>query len=158
MSRKIEKRLAENPAVEHVRSTNRQGLSIVFVDLYDTTRNAEAIWQDLDNKLAAMTDLPTVAGAMLRPRLDKDFGDTVAVMLTISSPPVADFEVDRRAAAISRADPHGRSPGPPDRRSRRPAVQRRPGPPLDGRPGPGRVGWRGRASTTSARAGSPRTA
>ena len=92
--------MPKNPAVEHVRSTNRQGLSIVFVDLYDTTRNAEAIWQDLDNKLAAMTDLPTVAGAMIRPKLDKDFGDTVAVMLTISSPPVADFEIDRRAAVV----------------------------------------------------------
>lgn len=119
VSRKIEKRLAENPAVEHVRSTNRQGLSIVFVDLYDTTRNAEAIWQDLDNKLAAMTDLPEVGGAMVRPRLDKDFGDTVAVMLTLASPPVSDFEIDRRAEALAgpiRAARAARAPGFRDRR------------------------------------------
>ena len=58
VSRKIEKKMTENPAVEHVRSLSRQGLSAVFVDLYDTTQNAEAVWQDLDNKLASMTDLP----------------------------------------------------------------------------------------------------
>ena len=119
VSRKIEQRLAENPAVEHVRSTNRQGLSIVFVDLYDTTRNAEAIWQDLDNKLAALTDLPVVGGSMVRPKLDKDFGDTVAVMLSLSSPPVSDFEIDRRAAALVSPIRAARSQRPLDRRDRR---------------------------------------
>jgi len=119
VSRKIEKRLAENPAVEHVRSTNRQGMSLVFVDLYDTTRNAEAIWQDLDNKLSAMTDLPTVGGSMVRPKLDKDFGDTVAIMLTITSPPVSDFEVERRAALIADRIRQVRAARPAELRDRR---------------------------------------
>lgn len=101
-TRKVEKKLAENPAVEHVRSVSRQSLSVVFVDLFDTTKSAEPVWQDLDNKLAAMTDLPTAGGVPLRPRLNKDFGDTVAVMLTVSSPPVSDFEVEQRAAVIAR--------------------------------------------------------
>ena len=39
------------------RST-RQGQSSVFVDLYETIKNAEPIWQDLNNKLEAITDLP----------------------------------------------------------------------------------------------------
>ena len=101
VTRKVERKLSENPAVEHVRSMSRQGLSVVFVDLFDTTRNAEAVWQDLENKLESMTDLPAVGDQAVRPRLDKDFGDTVAVMLTISSPPVSDLEVDRRAELIS---------------------------------------------------------
>ncbi len=101
VTRKIEKKMSENPAVEHVRSLSRQGLSVVFVDLYDTTKNAEAIWQDLDNKLASMTDLPSVGNEPIKPKLDKDFGDTVAVMLTLSSPPVTDFEVERRAGLIA---------------------------------------------------------
>lgn len=100
VTRKIEKKMSENPAVEHVRSISRQGLSVVFVDLFDTTKNAEPVWQDLDNKLASMTDLPAVAGQPLKPKLDKDFGDTVAVMLTISSPPVSDFEIEQRAKLI----------------------------------------------------------
>ena len=101
VTRKIEKKMTENPAVEHVRSLSRQGLSVVFVDLYDTTKNAEPVWQDLDNKLASMTDLPTVGNEPLKPKLDKDFGDTVAVMLTLSSPPVSDFEVEQRAGLIA---------------------------------------------------------
>ena len=112
VSRKIEKKLAENPAVEHVRSTSRQGLSTVFADLYESTRNAEAVWQDLDNKLAAMTDLPVANGVPLKPRLDKDFGDTVAVMLTLSSPPVSDLEVERRAEVIAEKIREARAAGP----------------------------------------------
>ena len=100
VTRKIEKKMSENPAVEHVRSISRQGLSVVFVDLFDSTKDAEAVWQDLDNKLASMADLPTVGDQVIHPRLDKDFGDTVAVMLTISSPPVPDSEIDRRAELI----------------------------------------------------------
>jgi len=119
LSRKVEKKLAENPAVEHVRSISRQGLSVVFVDLYDTIKDAEPVWQDLDNKLAAMTDLPTSGDQPLRPLLDKDFGDTVAVMLTVSSPPVSDFEVERRAEVIARRLAVARDARPPGLRDRR---------------------------------------
>ncbi len=119
VSRKVEKKLAENPAVEHVRSISRQNLSVVFVDLYDTTKNAEAIWQDLDNKLSSMTDLPAVGGQPLRPRLDKDFGDTVAIMLTISSPPISDLEVEQRGAVITRRLIKERADRPEALRSRR---------------------------------------
>lgn len=42
VSRRIEKKLAENPAVEHIRSTSREGLSAVFIDLYtNSKRRAE---------------------------------------------------------------------------------------------------------------------
>ena len=116
LTRKVEKKLAENPAV---RSISRQGLSVVFVDLYDTIKDAEPVWQDLDNKLAAMTDLPTSGDQTVRPRLDKDFGDTVAVMLTVSSPPVSDFEVERRAEVIARRLAAARDARPPGSRDRR---------------------------------------
>ncbi|HVA48849.1 MAG TPA: efflux RND transporter permease subunit [Pirellulales bacterium] len=119
LSRKVEKKLAENPAVEHVRSVSRQGVSVVYVDLYDTVKDAEQTWQDLDNKLAAMTDLPTAGGQPLRPRLDKDFGDTVTVMLTVSSPPVSDFEVDVRAQVIARRLAELRASRPSALRDRR---------------------------------------
>ncbi len=68
VSRKIEKVMTENPAVEHVRSISQKGQSIVFIDLYETIKNAEAIWQDLSNKLEAITNLPEVAGQPLRPQ------------------------------------------------------------------------------------------
>ncbi|HET6880748.1 MAG TPA: efflux RND transporter permease subunit, partial [Pirellulales bacterium] len=119
LTRKVEKKLAENPAVEHVRSVSREGLSVVYVDLYEDVKNAERAWQDLDNKLAAMTNLPTVGGNPLRPLLDKDFGDTVAVMLTISSPPVSDFEIERRAEVIARRLGEIRAGRPAGSRDRR---------------------------------------
>lgn len=119
LTRKVEKKLAENPAVEHVRSISRQGLSVVFVDLYDRIMDAEPVWQDLDNKLAAMSDLPTFGDQTVRPQLDKDFGDTVAVMLTVSSPPVSDFEVERRAGVIVRRLASARDARPPGLRDRR---------------------------------------
>ena len=82
--------------------------------------NAEAVWQDLDNKLAAMTDLPTVAnGVPLKPRLDKDFGDTVAMMLTLSSPPVSELEVERRAEVIAEKIRAARAARPESLRGRR---------------------------------------
>jgi multidrug efflux pump subunit AcrB len=100
VSRKIEKVMTTNPAVEHVRSYSQQGQSSVFVDLYDTIKNAEPVWQDLNNKLEAITDLPLVGGQTLRPKLNKDFGDTVATMLTVSSPPISDLEIEQRALTI----------------------------------------------------------
>ena len=54
------------------------------------------------NKLAVMSDLPTSGGHPLHPGLNKDFGDTVAMMLSVSSPPVSNFEVERRAEVIAR--------------------------------------------------------
>lgn len=119
LSRKVEKKLAENPDVEHVRSLSRQGLSVVFVDLYDSVKDAERTWHDLDNKLSAMTDLPTVGGQPLRPLLDKDFGDTVTVMLTVSSPPLSDFEIECRAETIARRLAEARASRPEALRDRR---------------------------------------
>lgn len=100
VSRKIEKAVAQNASVEEVTSLSRQGLSVVYVKLFDTVKDTEPIWQDLRAKLTAINDLPRVGLQQLKPHLDKDFGETVAVMLTISSPPVSDFEVSQRARAI----------------------------------------------------------
>lgn len=119
VTRKVEKRLTESPAVERVQSISRRGLSVVFVDLFPTVKDAEPVWQDLDNKLAGMTDLPTVGGRPLRPALDKDFGDTVAVLLTLSSPPVSDFEIEQRAGVVRRRVEEHRSSRPDPLRDRR---------------------------------------
>ena len=123
LTRRIEKKVNENPAVERVRSVSRQGLSVVFVELRDEIKPADAIWEDLQTKLQGMTDLPRVDGQPLQPRLDKEFGDTTAVMLTISSPPVSDFEVERRAESIRAALADARARRPPEYRR---TIERRP--------------------------------
>ena len=100
VTRKIERRVAENPAVEHVKSISRPGISIVYVELFETERNAELVWQDIRGKLGEIPDLPQAAGKPTQSFLNKDFGDSVAVMLTISSPPVTDLEIALRARSI----------------------------------------------------------
>jgi multidrug efflux pump subunit AcrB len=103
VTRKIERKVAENPAVEHVRSISRPGISIVYVDLFESVKNVELAWQDIRGKLGEIPDLPMAAGQPTRPTLNKDFGDTVAVMLTISSPPATDLEIQLRAKSIREA-------------------------------------------------------
>jgi multidrug efflux pump subunit AcrB len=103
VTRKIERKLSENPSVETVYSLSRPGLSAVFMELSERQKDAEVVWHDLQNKLAEMTDLPRVGDEPVRPRLDKDFGETVAVLLTISSPPVSDLEIELRARSIRAA-------------------------------------------------------
>lgn len=103
VTRKIERKVAENPAVEHVESISRPGMSIVYVELFETERNAELVWQDIRGKLGDIKDLPQAAGRPTQSLLNKDFGDSVAVMLTISSPPITDLEIRLRARDIREA-------------------------------------------------------
>lgn len=103
VTRKIERKVAENPAVEHVKSISRPGMSIVYVELFETERHAELVWQDIRGKLSEIKDLPQAAGRPTQSLLNKDFGDSVAVMLTISSPPVSDLEIQLRARSIREA-------------------------------------------------------
>ncbi len=100
VTRKIERKVAENPAVEHVKSISRPGVSIVYVELFETERNAELVWQDIRGKLGEIPDLPRAAGRPTQSILNKDFGDSVAVMLTISSPPLTDLEIRLRARSL----------------------------------------------------------
>ena len=103
VTRKIERKVAENPAVEHVKSISRPGISIVYVELFESERHAELVWQDIRGKLGEIPDLPVAAGKPTQAFLNKDFGDSVAVMLTISSPPVTDLEIGLRARSIRAA-------------------------------------------------------
>ena len=103
VTRKIERAVAENPAVEHVKSISRPGMSVVYVELFETERNAELVWQDIRGKLGEIKDLPVAAGRPTQSILNKDFGDSVAVMLTISSPPISDLEIRLRARSIREA-------------------------------------------------------
>jgi multidrug efflux pump subunit AcrB len=103
VTRKIERKVAENPAVEHVKSISRPGISIVYVELFETERHAELVWQDVRGKLGEIKDLPVAAGKPTQSLLNKDFGDSVAVMLTLSSPPISDLEIKLRATSIRNA-------------------------------------------------------
>ncbi len=101
VTKKIENVLSQCGEVERVYSLSRQNLSVVFIDLFDTVKDPEKTWQDLQGRMEQITDLPTVGGRPVKPQINKDFGETVAVMLTISSPKASDFEIQQRAKSIS---------------------------------------------------------
>src|SRR4029079_16968924 len=103
VTRKIERKVAENPSVEHVKSISRPGMSIVYVELFETERHAELVWQDIRGKLGDLKDLPVAAGKTTQSILNRDFGDIVAVMLTLSSPPISDLEIKLRSKSIREA-------------------------------------------------------
>ncbi len=119
VSRKIERKLAENPSVETVSSLSRPGLSVVYVELRESEKNAAAVWQDLHSKLDELTDLPRVADLPVRPQLNTDYGETVALMLTVSSPPVSDLEIELRAQAIRKVLEPARTACRPEYRANR---------------------------------------
>jgi multidrug efflux pump len=100
VTRKIENQVGQCGQVDKVHSLSRQSLSVVFVELFDTVKTPETVWQDLQGRLDQIADLPTVRGRPVRPQINKDFGETAAVMLTVASPKVSDFEVHQRAASI----------------------------------------------------------
>ena len=66
-----------------------------------TVRNAEPVWQDLAAKLDVLDDLPAVAGQSLKPKLDKDFGDTGRGDADAQQPAGVGLR-DRRAGADDR--------------------------------------------------------
>jgi multidrug efflux pump len=122
VTKKIEEAVKQCQQVEKVYSLSRQSLSVVFVELRDSVRDPEQVWQDLQGRLSQVTDLPTLAGRPLQPRINKDFGETVAMMLTISSPKVSDFEIEQRAKSIRETLAKFRGNRPPEYRRDRVAA------------------------------------
>ena len=86
---------------------------MVFVELFESVKDPEQVWQDLRGGVEAITDLPTVANQPVRPQINKDFGETVALMLTISSPKVSNFRNWRAGPEHSHDAGERISPGRP---------------------------------------------
>ena len=65
VTRRIEEVVAENSAVDVIRSVTRTGVSYVYVDLKEGTPETGKIFDDIALKLAAINDLPD--GSRRRP-------------------------------------------------------------------------------------------
>ncbi len=102
VTRKLEEKIAQNANVEKIRSISRTNLSVVYVDLDENFPGAQIgkEFDDIALKLDSIKDLPDGAGPI---QFIKDFGDTSALMLTVSSPKVSDAEIDLRAKEVSEA-------------------------------------------------------
>jgi multidrug efflux pump subunit AcrB len=100
VTRKLEAKIAENTRVKKVESLTRDSISVVTVTLEDTVKEPAKEWDDIALRLDTIKDLPPGAGPIL---YLKDFGDTAALMLTVSSPKADAAEVAWRARDIRNA-------------------------------------------------------
>lgn len=100
VTKKIESKIGENAKVTEIKSVSRTGFSVVYLQLDETTKDTGEQLDDIKLKLDSVKDLPNGAGPI---NFVKDFGDTAALMLTVASPKVSDFELDLRARAVQDA-------------------------------------------------------
>jgi len=103
VSEKAEAKIAENTNVKKIESISRTGLSVLFVELGEDTKDTRKEFDDIKLRLDSIHDFPSGAGPV---NFIKDFGDTAALMLTVASPKASGAELDIRIrdtrAAIER--------------------------------------------------------
>jgi multidrug efflux pump subunit AcrB len=101
VSRKIDEKLAENARVDKIRSISRTSVSVVVLVLDERTGAKETgrEYDDIELRLKNIQDLPAGAGPI---QFIKDFGDTSALMLSVTSPKVSGVELSLKARAIQR--------------------------------------------------------
>jgi multidrug efflux pump subunit AcrB len=97
VTRRIEEKIAENVKVEKIESNTRTSITAVYMTLVEGTRETGKEFDDIKMRLDSITNLPDGAGPI---EFVKDFGDTAALMLTVTSPKVADAEVGALAQAV----------------------------------------------------------
>ncbi|MBP6823285.1 MAG: efflux RND transporter permease subunit, partial [Acidobacteria bacterium] len=106
VTRKIEEKMAQNSRVETVESISRSNVSIVYLALDEQVKDIGKELDDVRLKLDNIRDLPDGAGPI---EFIKDFGDTVALMLTVASPKMNDVVIQAQAQAVERAIAQARS-------------------------------------------------
>ncbi|HKQ60041.1 MAG TPA: efflux RND transporter permease subunit, partial [Candidatus Polarisedimenticolaceae bacterium] len=94
VTRPIEEKMRENSNVERVESVTRNGIAVLYVLMDEATKDRAKEFDDIQLKLNTIGNLPDGAGPIV---FMKDFGDTVALMLTVASPPASGVEIALRA-------------------------------------------------------------
>src|SRR5262245_20775802 len=100
VTRRIEEVMAQNAMVDRITSVSRAGLSEAYVQLDKRVAETGTQFDDIKMKLDGLADLPEGAGPI---SFLKDFGDTAALMLTVTSPRVGDVEIALRARDVRQA-------------------------------------------------------
>src|SRR5690349_7863430 len=113
VTKTVEEKIAGNAKVTKIESISRTGLAIVYVELDENLKETGKEFDDIKLKLDSIDNLPSGAGPI---NFIKDFSDTAALMLTVSSPKTDPAEVALRANAIQAAIEQQRAttPNPTD--------------------------------------------
>ena len=100
VTKKVEEQMAANAKVTKIESISRTGLAVVYLELDENLKETAKELDDVKLKLDSIKDLPSGAGPI---NFIKDFGDTSALMLTVSSPKADNAEIALRSRAIRAA-------------------------------------------------------
>ncbi|HWT03759.1 MAG TPA: efflux RND transporter permease subunit [Pyrinomonadaceae bacterium] len=100
VTKKVEEQIASNASVTKIESISRTGLAIINLELDENLKDTAKALDDIKLKLDGIRDLPQGAGPI---NFVKDFGDTAALMLTVTSPRADATEVALRAKAVQQA-------------------------------------------------------
>ena len=114
VTKKVEEQMAANSKVTKIESISRTSLAVVYLELDENLKETGKELDDIKLKLDSITDLPDGAGPI---NFIKDFGDTAALMLTVSSPKIDETEIALRSRIVQQAIEQERArPGPPGQR------------------------------------------
>lgn len=100
VTKKVEEKIAANSKVTKIESISRTGLAVVYLELDEDLKETAKELDDIKLKLDGINDLPNGAGPI---NFIKDFGDTAALMLTVTSPKTDQTEIALRAKAVKDA-------------------------------------------------------
>ncbi len=97
VSKKLEKKITELPSIEEIKSQSRNGISVMEITLRSGTQ--AAIEQEWDKLRAKVNEIPLPEGCQ-PPGLDTDFGNTITLLYSITSPAISDAECQARASLV----------------------------------------------------------
>jgi multidrug efflux pump len=100
VTKKVEAQMAANSKVTKIESISRTSIAVIYVELDENLKETGKEFDDIKLKLDGIHDLPNGAGPI---NFIKDFGDTAALMLTVTSPKADDAGIALRARAIQTA-------------------------------------------------------
>ncbi len=101
VTKKVEEQMAANSKVTKIESISRTSLAVVYLELDENLKETGKELDDIKLKLDSITDLPDGAGPI---NFIKDFGDTAALMLTVSSPKSDETEIALQSQASAASD------------------------------------------------------
>jgi multidrug efflux pump subunit AcrB len=92
---KLEKTIQEMPEIDNIRSTSKNGVSIVFVDILEKHKKMRPIWDSLRRKVdKGSRNLPSGTS---KPIVNDEFGDVYGTMISLSSDGLSPKELENIA-------------------------------------------------------------